>query len=269
MESTDFRNWTEPELIDYGEGAPDFHMYINNIQRYPRAPHILVGFPARYTDRYVWTDNYEQLGGKEDRLARMKIQKRFGFSVTDSMFMFSRDGLHFQRENEAFIRPEPESDWTWVYGEGYMTDGLLEVPSDLPGAAPELSFLVSHKVWIPDGTGATLYRYAIRMDGFIGRYAGYKPETLVTKPFLFEGDTLRINFETSAGGWMKVELLDKTGHPLEGYTSCELFGNSIDRKVSFPMKTAALTGKPVRLKFTMSDAEVYSFCFTKEEQKDQ
>ncbi len=266
IESVDFRTWTEPEILEYGDDAPDFHLYINDIQRYPRAPHILVGFPARYPDRFEWTDNYDQLCGREDRLARMVVGKRFGLTVTDSLFMCSRDGLHFQRENEAFVRPEPENDWGWTYGDYYVAAGLMEKPSDLPGADPELSLLVVHKRWIPDGKGSRLYRHTIRMDGFIGRYAGYKPETLVTKPFLYKGDTLRINFETSAAGWMKVELLDKTGHPIEGYESCELFGNRIDRKVDFRLRLAAQEGKPVRLKFTMSDAEVYSFRFTKEEE---
>lgn len=125
--------------------------------------------------------------------------------------------------------------------------------------------LITHRRWISEKEGTLIYRHTIRQDGFIGRYAGYKPETLVTKPFLFKGDTLRINFETSAAGWVKLELLDKTGHPIEGYESGELFGNRIDRKVDFRLRLKSQEGKPVRLKFTMSDAEIYSFRFTEEE----
>ena len=265
MESTDFRNWSEREYVDWGEDAPDFHMYFNNIQPYPRAPHILVGFPTRYVERMEWTNNYERLCGKETRLERMKINKRFGLSITDTLFAFSRDTVHFRRENEAFIRPEPESDWSWLYGDCYSASGFLDVPSDFPGADQELSMLITHRRWISEKEGTLIYRHTIRQDGFIGRYAGYKPETLVTKPFLFKGDTLRINFETSAAGWVKLELLDKTGHPIEGYESGELFGNRIDRKVDFRLRLKSQEGKPVRLKFTMSDAEIYSFRFTEEE----
>ena len=266
MESRDFKHWSKIEFVDWGSEAPDFQMYFNNMQRYPRAPHILVGFPVRYVERHEWTDNYDQLCGREARLHRIPINKRFGLAVTDTLFAFSRDTVHFERANEAFIRPEPGSNWSWVYGDCYMAAGSLDidVPSDFPGADSEISFFVTHRRWITENEGTRIYRHTLRKDGFIGRYAGYKPETLVTKPFLFEGDTLRINFETSAAGWMKVELLDKIGHPIEGYTSCEMFGNSIDRKVSFKQNLVLQEGKPVRLRITMSDAEVYSFQFTKE-----
>lgn len=265
MESTDFRNWSEPQLLDFGEDAPDFQLYINNIQKYPRAPHILVGFPARYPDRRVWTDNYDQLCGRENRLDRMeKTIPRYGLTATDALFMFSRDTLRFERPNEAFLRPEPECDWSWVYGDCFAAAGLMELPSDLPGADPELSMLVTHRRWLPDPEGVYLYRHVIRMDGFISRHAGFRPEILVTKPFLFSGDTLRMNFETSAAGYMKVELLDKNAHPIEGYTSCEIFGNSIDRRIGFDRALGELAGQPVRIKITMSDADVYSFQFTGE-----
>lgn len=265
MESPDFKNWSDPKIIEFGEDAPDFHLYINNIQKYPRAPHLLVGFPARYPERTVWTDNYDQLCGRTNRLDRMKkTVPRYGYTVTDAMFMFSRDSVHFERPSEAFLRPEPECDWSWVYGDCFAAAGLMELPSDLPGADPELSFLVTHRRWFPEKEGVYLVRHVIRSDGFISRHAGFDSKLLVTKPFLFKGDTLRINFETSAAGYLKVEILDKTGRLIEGYESCEIFGNSIDRKVGFNRKIKDLEGKPIRLRIVMSDADVYSFCFTEE-----
>ncbi len=264
MESLDCKTWSEPTMIDFGESAHDFHQYINNIQQYPRAPHLLVGFPGRYVDRYVWSDNYDQLCGKDYRQERMKIQRRFGLAVTDGMFIFSRDGIHFERPNEAFLRPEVEHDWGWCYGDCYISSGLMTLPSDLPGAAPELSMLVPHRSWIPVEGGRHIYRYSIRADGFISRSAGYEEKTIVTKPFRFEGDTLLLNFETSAVGYIKVEILDKLCRPIEGYTSCEIFGNTTDRKIGgFRRRLADMNGFPIRLKITMSDADVYSFKFEK------
>lgn len=261
MESSDFVNWSEPERIQFGEDSPDFHMYTNVIQTYYRAPHLLVGFPSRYFDRREWTDNYEELCGKEARRERMKIQPRFGYSVTDTLFMSSRDGVNFDRPSEAFMRPEPENDWSWVYAEGNVCAGLFEVPSDIPSSFPEMSMLSPLRRWTGDPGGVWLYRYALRPDGFISRHAGYEPETLVTRPVVFAGDTLTINFETSAGGYLLIELLDKTGRPLEGYRSCELFGNTIDRKVHFPNDLKALNGIPVKLRITLCDADIYSFRF--------
>lgn len=45
--SHDFRHWTEPRYLEY-PGAPREHLYTNAIMPYPRAPHILIGFPTRF-----------------------------------------------------------------------------------------------------------------------------------------------------------------------------------------------------------------------------
>jgi len=262
IESPDFVNWSEPIPLRYGEDAPDFQIYTNAIEEYYRAPHILVGFPSRYIDRGVWSDSYEELCGKEARKKRMEISPRFGYAVTDTMFMCSRDGINFERPSEAYIRPEQENDWSWVYGENFVSAGLYEVPSDLPGSFPELSLLLTARRFTLDERGVFLYRYAVRPDGFISRSAGYEPKTIVTKPFLFDGHTLLLNFATSAAGYVKIEILDKTYRPIENYASCEIFGNTIDRKIGFPADLSLLQGKPIRLKFTISDADIYSFKFS-------
>ncbi len=262
IESFDCKKWTEPEMIDYGDDAHDFHQYINDIQKYPRAPHILVGFPARYVDRYVWSDNYDKLCGVDYRKARMARHSRFGLAVTDSMFMFSRDGLHFERPDEAFLRPGPENKWNWCYGDCYISAGLMTLPSEFPEADPELSVLVPHRSGIPEEGGRHIYRYSIRCDGFISLSAGYDAAQIVTKPFRFDGDCLSLNFETSAAGYIKVEILDKLCRPIEGYTSCEIFGDSTDRIIGgFSPNIRDLKNIPVRLKITLSDADVYSFKF--------
>jgi hypothetical protein len=43
-----------------------------------------------------------------------------------------------------------------------------------------------------------------------------------------------------------------------------MFGDRVDSPVTFPKgKLAAFAGKPVRLEFVMSDADLYSFRFKK------
>ena len=262
MESEDFRHWTTPVPLDFGAEAPDFHLYTNNVEPYDRSDRMLVGFPARYTDRYQWTANYERLCGKSERTQRIRDQSpRFGYTVTDCLFMCSRDGKNWMRTDEAFLRPGPENDWSWRYGDCFMNAGMFETPSAFPGEAPELSFLSPTKRWTDESSGNLLVRYALRVDGFISRYAGFSPEVLLTKPFLFRGDRLTINFETSAAGSVFVELTDRNGKVLNEFRSCELFGNSIDRTVDFEGKLSELNGMPVRLRFTLSDADVYAFRF--------
>lgn len=262
MESTDFRHWSNPVPLSFGEKKTDFHLYTNNVEPYYRSDRLLVGFPARYTDRFKWTANYERLCGREERLERVHSKcSRFGYTVTDCLFMCSRDGKNWMCTEEAFLRPGPENDWSWRYGDCFMNAGMFETPSLFPGEDPELSFLSPTKRWTKEDTGNMLVRYALRVDGFISRYAGFSPEILLTKPFIFKGNRLQVNFETSAAGSVYVEITDRNGKILNDYRSCELFGNSIDRTVDFEGDLSELNNVPVRLRFTLSDADIYSFRF--------
>ena len=107
-ESEDFINWTTPVLIKFNE-TEDYPIYTSNICRYYRNPDILIGFPTRYVERPCWNENYEQLCGRDDRLESMeKESKRAGLAVTDSIFMASRDGLNWDKIDEALFTPGPE-----------------------------------------------------------------------------------------------------------------------------------------------------------------
>ncbi len=259
MESGDFHAWTEPERISYADSPYDFHMYTNGVQPYFRAPHLYVAFPARYTERKEWTANYERLCGAEHRRWRMRFNPRYGLAVTDGLFMSSRDGRRFRRWNEAFLRPGPESEKRWVYGDSYVAYGLLETQSAVSGEDRELSFYASANDW--SDTPVQVFRYTLRLDGFVSRGAGYEGGDVVTQPLVFDGEALSVNFATSAAGCMRVCLEDAEGGALKGYDSGELFGDATDRRVDFERPLSDLRGKPVRLRFHLRDAEVYAFQF--------
>ena len=101
------------------------------------------------------------------------------------------------------------------------------------------------------------------MDGFRSLYAGAKEKRIVTKPFIYSGDTLRMNFATSARGYLYFTLIAEDG---TRYESCETFGNKIDRRVIFddPDAVARLSGKPVTLEIRIKDADLYAIQFTAE-----
>lgn len=262
MESEDFKNWSEPEIINFGENARDFHLYTNGVEPYYRAPHILVGFPFRYTDRYAWTKNYDRLCGFEERKERLNtIDPRFAYTVTDCLFMCSRDRNNWYRPDEAFLRPGPENEWSWRYGDCFMNVGMFETPTGFPGEDNELSFLSPTKRWSKEPSGNLLHRYSMRVDGFISRHADFDTVIVETKPLVFVGNKLKINFESSAAGSVYVEIADKNGKTFNEFRSCELFGNSIDREVDFDGDLATMSGKPIKLRFIMSDADIYSFKF--------
>jgi hypothetical protein len=106
----------------------------------------------------------------------------------------------------------------------------------------------------------------LRLDGFASLNAPYAGGEMTTKPFKFAGDELTINYATSAAGSIRVELQDEAGAPIPGLGAqdCrELIGDEIERVVAWEGGSAvgALSGKAVRLRFVMSDADIYSFRF--------
>ncbi|OGV83602.1 MAG: hypothetical protein A3K19_07815 [Lentisphaerae bacterium RIFOXYB12_FULL_65_16] len=255
MVSRDFKGWTIPVLLDFG-GADDYPLYTNVVQPYYRADHMYVGFPSRYVEKKQWTSNFDQLAGAAERKTRMKLHPRYGLAITDCVFMSSRDGKTWKRWDEAFMTPGLEHERNWVYGDCYPALGMIETANDLTGAPNELSMYTFDNHW--SRTPAKLRRHTIRVDGFVSYHATYKPCTVATKPFIFEGRSLSINFATSAIGYLKIRLVGE-GLALD---SCELFGDSLDRRVVFEAgDVAALSGKPVTMEITMSDADICSFKF--------
>ena len=183
-----------------------------------------------------------------------------GLAVTDGLFMLSRDGQKFVRYDEAFMRPGPQRPSSWVYGDCYPGAFVIPTPA-ADGSGDELSIYkpLGHMM----GKPAKLERFTIRIDGFVSRHATFNEQKVVTKPFIFSGNEMIMNFSTSARGRIAVYLyLDGAKNP--SLASCWMFGDRVDSPVTFPKgKLAAFAGKPVRLEFVMSDADLYSFRFRK------
>ena len=258
----DFDSFPEPEWVTY-PGSPTMALYTNQIQPYYRAPHIFMGFPMRYNER-GWSGPMLDLPGRENRLERGKHHPRYGMTVTDAVFMTSRDGLHFSRRPEAFIRPGPRQKESWVYGDNFIFWGMYETPSLVEDAHPEINFLAVEGYW--EDADTAVRRYTMRIDGFVSAYAPYAGGELVTKPFVFKGGSLAINAETSGFGSFQVELQNVDGTPVRGFEleACEpIFCDSLQHIVHWDniCDVSALAGQPVRLRFLLRDADIYSFQF--------
>jgi hypothetical protein len=183
--------------------------------------------------------------------------------------MAGRDGVHFERWNEAFLRPGPERPDTWLYGHQYIAWHAVETASSLPGAAAELSLYASEGSW--SGPGNAMRRYSLRLDGFVSVQAPLRGGELLTRPLTFQGDRLEINFATSAAGSLRLELQTADGQPIPGYTleDCpETFGDAVDRTVTWKSgsRVDQLAGTPLRLRFVLHDADLYSFRFAPDPQ---
>ncbi len=255
-------DWNKTADLAYEDSPPE-HLYTNQVKPYFRAPHILVGFPTRYIER-PWSPSMEALPELEHRRLRSTSSQRYGTAVTEGLLMTSRDGVRFRRWNEAFLRPGVERPGTWQYGHQYIAWHVVQTPSQLPGAPPELSLYATERYW--RGPGTILRRYTLRLDGFVSAHATYSPGELVTRPLTFTGDELHLNFSTSAAGSVRVELQSADGKPIPGFelASChELFGDTIDRRVVWKQgaDVTALSGKPIRIRFVLQDADLFAFQF--------
>ena len=284
--SRDFITWESTADLKY-QNNNETEMYENIIHPYHRAPHLKIGFPVRYVDRAgassltdpsggdrvddkrvaEWPRSLKALPDFEHRKIRSSLSERYGTALTEGLLISSRDGVNFHRWEEAFLRPGAERSGSWYYGQQFIAWHAVETPSALKGAPNELSLYATEGDWL--GEGKTLRRFTLRLDGFVSAHASAKGGELITRPFVFDGSQLSLNFATSAAGSVWVELQDGRGRPMHGYklSDCdELFGDTVDRIVAWQGKTdvSSAIGKTVRLRFLLRDADLYSFQFQRE-----
>ena len=140
----------------------------------------------------------------------------------------------------------------------------METGSEVEGAPHELSFYVTESSH--QGESNRLRRFTLRIDGFVSLNAPATGGALLTKPLIFQGEHLSINFSTSAAGSIRIEIQNQQGHPIAGFSldQCpEIFGDSLERTVSWKggADVSSLVGQPVRLRFQLRDADLYAFGF--------
>jgi hypothetical protein len=165
---------------------------------------------------------------------------------------------------EAFIRPGlDDANWGGAHGNNTPAWGIIQT-SDR-----EISLYVSENYGnYPDGANRVphLRRSVLRVDGFVSINAPYDGGQMLTKPFMFKGTELMINYSTSAVGSVKVEIQDELGVAIPGFAlteATEIYGDEIERVVSWKHGTdvSLLADRPIRLRFVMRDADLYSMRF--------
>ena len=237
--SDNFVNWSQPALLEFDTHlSMDEQIYTNTIQPYFRAPHIYIGLPKRFSP------------------FRKKILKHPHMGISDGGFMSSRDGTHWKLWREAFIRPglDPKN---WLDRNTSPACGILET-----GFGEMSLYWTEHY----NDDVCRVRRGTLRTDGFVSARAGYDHGEIVTKPLTFEGQELFINYSTSAFGSVQVELQDGLGSALKGYTLSQcrmIYGDDVEYKVCWNdgSDVSTLAGKPIRLRFILKDADLYSFKF--------
>lgn len=173
--------------------------------------------------------------------------------------MTSRNGLHFNRWPDALI-PEDAPEDRSGNRSNYMTRALLK----LPGNDRELSVYATEAYYT--GPDSRVRRFTYRVDGFVSAHASSERGRLLTRPMVFSGDRLEVNYATSPTGSVRIEVQDLEGKPIPGLAldDCSASsGDSIAHVVRWnsDAEVSAITGQPIRLLFELRDADVYSFPF--------
>jgi len=251
--SKDLMTWTPSEPMTYGD-TPREQFYINNTQPYFRAPQIYIAPAARFMEgrQAISEEQAADLGMKtigqhvyyKDCSDGVLLTSRAGSTVYDRTFM------------ETFIRPGLGYGH-WVSRTNYPLTGIL------PAGEERLQMFVSRH-YMQDSW--YIERLLLRTDGFASVSAPWSGGEMVTKPLIFAGDELEINYRTGAPGFVRVEIQDVDGTPIPGYSldDCpENIGDEIARIVAWKQGSDVrkLAGKPVRLRFVMKDADIFALRF--------
>ena len=235
--SEDFIHWSEPIAHVYEEGVELEHFYTNATSPCPGAEHVLVSFPMRF------------LPERERETEGMDYP---GKGLSDGVFITSRDGVHWDRTfMEGWLRPGRDRK-NWTHRSSTPAVGIVETGEEWSMYAAE------HYGWSTN----RLRRLAMRPHGFASVSAGRAGGKLLTRPLIFSGATLRLNYATSAAGSVQVEVRDEAGQPVEGFAFGDvatLFGDELDEAVSWKEGgLAKLAGQKVRFCFALEDADLFA-----------
>jgi hypothetical protein len=100
----------------------------------------------------------------------------------------------------------------------------------------------------------------LRRDGFVHLEGAFDGGYVTTQTVVLRGPELRVN-AAAAHGSVQVALLDKDNNPVDGMMGKAAAVDSVDAPVKWDAgkSLAAHLGKPVRLRFTLKNARLYSF----------
>jgi hypothetical protein len=141
-----------------------------------------------------------------------------------------------------------------------MAWGLVQLP-DKPG-----EWSVYAKEAYYSGTGSRVRRFAYRKDGLVALTADAAGGEAVTRPITFAGSKLILNARTGARGSIRVELQDADGQPLAGFGAADAKAVTGDHLAipagwSAGVDVSRLAGTPIRARFMLIDAELFSLRF--------
>lgn len=228
--------------------------------RHPKYPEVEPGIYNFDAIAYesIMLGFYSAWCGPENNIcARDGIQKRNIVSLG-----YSRDGFHFFRPTHQAFMNVNEAEGAWNWGNMQSINGVPLIVGD------SLYFYSSGRrlndiMWDSyTSTGLA----TLRRDGFVSMRAAAKEGFLVTEKLIFDGKYLFVNADVAGKhASLAVEVLDENGNTIPGFTrkECIALKKTDATKCRIVWKDndriEVLAGKPVRLKFYLTNGDLYAF----------
>jgi hypothetical protein len=240
--------WSKSKFLTFSgpDDRPllDTHYYINQFSPYFRAPQILLGTAARFFPG-------RQVLSPADAKA-VGIHPDYFKDTSDAVLLTSRGGTTVHRDLEGTLLRPGIGASNWVSRANYPACGIVQTG---PAA---MSMYVCRATGTPS---AHLERLEWPLDR-IGSVSASGSAVFETTPIVLSGRDLAINFATSAGGEVIVEVLGTDGRVLPGYGKADaipLIGDFLSRRVSYKRAAIkALGNRPVVLRFSLVEADVFA-----------
>ena len=152
----------------------------------------------------------EALPDSESQSIKTAAHPRYGYALSEGLLMASRDGNHFKRWNEAFLRPgpaRPETLWRSFHRLGIDRNRCYASRSRQGIIAVCIRRLLA---WPRQRSEAL----PLRLDGFVSVSASWNGGALLTKPLIFDGSQL--GFLLHFRGWKLAggtSIRERSTHP--------------------------------------------------------
>ena len=189
--------------------------------------------------------------------------------LTELQMAFSRDGFHWDRTcRDTFIGGKPHDEECWDRAYIHSAGGVCNVVGDklyfYYGAFQgDKSNLHPLQYWSGMYSNASTGLAVLRRDGFASMESAGEGGALLTRPLTFAGKHLFVNIEGSWGRF-QAEVCGLDGKPINGYSRVDcpsINADSTKQLVTWKggESLEALAGTPVRFKFYLNNAKIYSF----------
>jgi hypothetical protein len=236
-------------------------LYTSAAQKYSLADDVYLAFPSAYY-------HYNEPGRQHLNRAARELDGEENDGTIETQLATSRDGIRWRRFRVPYV-PLHNVD-----------DLRLRIVMVYPGMivrGTRIEQYFAGYTFTHGDTGARrrvqgralggVFRLEQTRDRFVSADFSYEGGTLTTQPFVFEGQTLTVNLDTSASGEARVELQSRGGVPLRGFTlaGCDVINaNEVAAIVTWNgvSNVGAWANKPIRLRFWLRGARLFGFQFT-------